>query len=184
MLELLMLSLFVGVQPGAATCVAPIGYESLEVTGSLEAGESLREPFGNDYAFVLASVEYGWVIEVEQRGREENLARLTPPWHFVPNPRYVEGWHFRNASNTGPNDGSVNAPQEIREFYFSPEVGRSLHYEGSGTPVSVVDEVRSFGRGEFTLTAYRLTPFAEGVRASFEGMSFTVCLIWRPANAI
>ena len=56
---------------------------------------------------------------------------LTPPWHLVPNPRYVEGWHFRNASNTGPNDGSVNAPQETREFIFSPEVGRCRKFARS-----------------------------------------------------
>ena len=30
----------------------------------------------------------------------------------------IVGWNFRNADNTGENDGSVNAPQEIREFNF------------------------------------------------------------------
>ncbi len=168
----------------APVCVAPIGYASLDITATLRAGETFRTPFGSEYHFVLAPNQYGWVVEVRQRGREENLAGLTPPWHFVPNPRYLEGWYFRNASNTAPNDGSVNAPQKIREFIFSPEVGRSLEYEGSGTPASVVDEVRFFGRGEINLTEYRLTPVNEGERASFEEISFVVCLIWRSSDAI
>jgi hypothetical protein len=29
---------------------------------------------------------------------------------------------------------------------------------------------------------YRLTPIAEGERASFEEMSFNVCLVWRTAD--
>ena len=165
-------------------CVAPEGYGSLTVAGRLQAGSTFRTAFGDDYSFVLVPNEYGWVVHVQQRGREENLARLTPPWHSVPNPRFVEGWHFRNTSNTGPNDGSVNAPQERREFLFSPEVGRSLDYEGSATPASVVEEVGSFGRGELTLVDFRLTPLAEGDRASFEEISFDVCLIWREADAI
>ena len=58
---------------------------------------------------------------------------MTPPWHFVPNAREIEGWHFRNGDNTAPNDASVNALQELREFIFSPAVGRGIEYNGSGT---------------------------------------------------
>ena len=173
--------LLLAVAQPEASCIAPDGYEVRNIGGTLQAGERLRTAFGGEYLFVLEPNDYGWVIEVQQRGRDENLARLTPPWHFVPNPRYVEGWHFRNASNTGPNDGSVNAPQETREFIFSPEVGLSLEYEGSATPASVVAEVRAFGRGQLTLTEYRLSPVAEGQRASFEEARFEVCLIWRSA---
>ena len=160
-------------------CVAPVDHDAHRVTETLRAGESFRVPFGGEFFLVLAPNDLGWEVVVEQRGRDENLARLTPPWHFVPNPRYLEGWHFRNASNTGPNDGSVNAPQQEREFYFSPEVGRSLEYDGSATPTHVVDELRRFGRGRLTLTDYRLTPIAEGERAAFDEISFDVCLVWR-----
>lgn len=34
---------------------------------------------------------------------------------------YVEGWHFRNSDNSGPNEiglKNVNAPQRLRQFYF------------------------------------------------------------------
>jgi hypothetical protein len=165
-------------------CEAPHGYESIVVASQVRAGDLFRVSFGGRYALRLEPIEFGWTIGVEQRGREENLARLTPPWHFVPNPRSIEGWHFRNALNTGPNDGSVNAPQERRDFIFSPEVGLSLDYDGSGTPPAVVGDVRRFGRGVLTVTDYTLTPIAEGERASFEEMSFTVCLVWRTADAM
>ena len=160
-------------------CVAPDGYSSVGVTASLKAGEAFQAPFGDKYFLALAPSEFGWGIEIHERGREENLARLTPPWHFVPNPRYLEGWHFRNTANTAPNDGSVNAPQKTREFYFSSEVGRTLDYDGAATPAKVVDAVRSFGRGKLRLIEYKLTPFAPGERAAFEELSFEACLVWR-----
>ena len=183
MLKLLALALATATPAQRAECVAPEGYASHSVAGRVEASSTFRSAFGSDFFFVLAPSEYGWVIRVEQRDRDEDLARLTPPWHFVPNPRYIEGWHFRNASNTAPNDGSVNAPQERREFLFSPDVGHSLDYDGSATPAAVVEEVRSFGRGELTLTDFRLTPFVEGERASFEVISIEVCLVWRAADS-
>lgn len=178
----LILSLATSTASNGAACEAPPGYESLEISHEVQAGDTLRARFGKDFEFVLVPNRHGWLIEVWQDGRDENLARLTPPWHFVPNPRYLEGWHFRNASNTAPNDGSVNAPQEWRDFYFSPEVGRSLEYEGSATPASVVEEVRSYGRGELHLVDFRLTPFAEGERAAFEQIAFELCLMWRSSD--
>jgi hypothetical protein len=79
----------------------------------------------------LMSTAEGWLLEVATKGREaEDLSRLTPPWHCAPNPRQIEGWHVRNVDNSAPNDGSVNAPQEFREFIFSPAVGREIEYKG------------------------------------------------------
>ena len=119
----------------------------------------------------------GWFLSVSVKGREsEDLSRLTPPWHFVPNAREIEGWHFRNAANTGPNDGSVNAPQELREFIFSPEVGSSIEYNGSATSAEDVAKVRSFGRGWLFIERYTLTPPRQRERAGFESLKFTACL--------
>ena len=123
------------------------------------------------------------MLEVTQKGREgEDLSRLTPPWHFVPNAREIEGWHFRNKDNTGPNDGSVNAPQEIRDFIFSPEVGRGIEYNGSATTSEDVARVRAFGRGWLRLDHYELSPPRRGERATIESLTFTVCLTV-PASA-
>jgi hypothetical protein len=167
--------------PSPRACDPPDGYTSHVVTGSVRAGVPFQAPFGERFAFVLAPIDNGWSIEVRERGRDENLARLTPPWHFVPNPRDIEGWHFRNADNTAANDGSVNAPAELREFYFSPEVGRSLDYLGSATPPETIDSVMAFGRGQLTVQEHELTPPGVGERASFRAMSFQVCLVWRSA---
>jgi hypothetical protein len=113
------------------------------------------------------------------RGRDaEDLSRLTPPWHFVPNPREIEGWHLRNADNTGPNDGSTNAPGEFREFIFSPRVGRDLDYHGSATKAEDVELVRSCGRGWLHMDSVRLTAVRRGERASLESVTFSVCLTW------
>lgn len=41
----------------------------------------------------LVPGQQGWFLEVTQKGREmEDLSRLTPPWHFVPNARELKGW--------------------------------------------------------------------------------------------
>jgi hypothetical protein len=166
----------------ARACEAPAGSQARELSGSARAGQPFEAPFGERYALRLAPTSYGWNIEVREAGRDENLARLTPPWHFVPNPRELEGWHFRNASNSAPNDGSVNAPGEEREFYFSPEVGRSLEYAGSATRPEVVDSVRAYGTGRLTLSSFELTPPRAGERASFQAISFQACLVWRASD--
>ena len=69
--------------------------------------------------FRLAPDTYGWTIGVIAAGRpDEDFAGIaTPPYRGI-NARYLEGWHFRNGANTGPNTGDVNAPQHEREFAF------------------------------------------------------------------
>jgi len=121
------------------------GAERLQ--GTVRKGERFTRTTSSGWIVTLLPSPKGWVLQVTVTGREsEDLARLTPPWHFVPNPREIEGWHFRNADNTGSNEGNVNAPQELREFIFSPEVGRGIEYNGSGTSPEDVEKVRAFGR--------------------------------------
>jgi hypothetical protein len=133
----------------------------------------------SDWILRLAPQPEGWSLEIATVGREhEDLARLTPPWHFVPNPRDTFGWHFRSAENTAPNDRTVNAPQELREFIFSPEVGRGIEYTGCATTREEVERVRAFGRGGLFIESYELTPPRRGERASFETLTFSACLTW------
>ena len=153
---------------------AAVAQQAEVIAGRVTAGDSFAQPFANRLTFHLLPRETGWEVVIREAGREENLARLTPPWHFVPIPRVIEGWHFRNADNTGPNDGSVNAPQRVREFVFSPEVGRTIEYEGSATPDSVVARVARYGNGRLVIVDYELTPPVEGERAAFLWMKFEV----------
>jgi len=156
---------------------AAIAQQTEVIAGRVAAGDCFTQPFANRFTFHLLPRERGWEIVIREAGREENLARLTPPWHFVPNPRDIEGWHFRNVDNTEPNDGSVNAPQRVREFIFSPEVGRTIEYEGSATPDTVVAQVARYGRGRLVIVDYELTPPVEGERAAFLWLKFEVYLV-------
>jgi hypothetical protein len=165
----------------AADSAAPRAWTAFE--GEVGSGESFAHPFGAGLEFRLEPQPLGWRIAVRQEGRDEDLARLTPPFHFVPNPREIEGWHFRNADNTGPNEPgeqSVNAPGAVREFVFSPDVGRTIAGPSATASVSPddVDAVRRFGEGTLTILEYRLTPPAAGAQAGMEWMRFRVELSW------
>lgn len=164
---------------GGPRCEATPERRAEYITGEVHQGRSFRGDTPSGWILRLIPIEWGWAVEVAMKGREgEDLSRLTPPWHFVPNPRHIEGWHFRNASNTAPNDGSVNAPLHLREFIFSPEVGRGLAYQGSATSEAVVTRIHSFGRGWLHVDAKKLTPVRRGERAAFTWLRFSVCLTW------
>jgi hypothetical protein len=162
----------------APSCVAEPNRKAEQVKGELIKGQTFSRSV-NGWILRLLPIEGGWFLEVAMDGREsDDLSRLTPPWHGVPNPRDIEGWHFRNGDNTGPNDGSVNAPGELREFIFSPEVGRGIKPNGSVTTAEDVAKVQSFGRGWVHVDQFELTPVQSGERASFERLRFTACLTW------
>jgi hypothetical protein len=63
----------------------------------------------------------GWEILISDTAHDRCShgfnAIVTPPFHGE-NPVFIAGYQFRNADNTAPNDGSVNAPQEVRSFNF------------------------------------------------------------------
>ena len=163
-------------------CRSEDGRRAERFQGAVKRGELFERKTPAGWILKLQPDPEGWFLSVTVSGREgEDLSRLTPPWHFVPNAREIEGWHFRNAANTGPNDGSVNAPQELREFIFSPAVGRGIEYHGSGTSPDDVAKVRAFGRGWLFIEKYTLTPLSPGTRAAFEAVTFSACLTW-PAN--
>jgi len=165
-------------------CVEEAGRRSEWLHGAVERREQFSTTTGAGWVVRLEPIEYGWMLRIATKDRAtEDLSSLTPPWHGVPNPRELEGWHFRNAGNTGPNDASVNAPGSLREFIFSPLVGREIEYSGGATSTSDVDRVRSFGRGWLFLESYRLTPARSGGRAAFESLTFWACLTWPQKGA-
>jgi hypothetical protein len=155
-------------------CASRTKATSVEFRGSVKAGEPFEYPFAHKYRFSLEPQEFGWNIVIMERGRNEQLQRLTPPLHFAPNPTSVEGWHFRNHDNTILNDGTVNAPQYAREFIFSPVVGRTVQGPGGTASVSPeeVEHVKSFGRGVLHITQLELSPLVRGEQAKILKMSF------------
>ena len=162
-------------------CTASPGRSAEQIEGEVAKGQRFSKTTSGGWILRLVPTHEGWLLEITVKGREtEDLSRLTPPLHFVPNPREVEGWHFRNADNTGPNDGSINAPQELREFIFSPQVGREIQgTQATSSPTTEeVERVQAFGRGWLRVDEYQLTPPRRGERASFERLKLSACLTW------
>jgi hypothetical protein len=185
MLALTALSVSGAQSAGARPRATPPARGTATYSGELAAGQAYTREFGEGLRFALVPRPLGWEIVVTRRGRDENLARLTPPFHFAPNPREIEGWHFRNADNSGPNedgDKNVNAPGEVREFIFSPAVGATIDGPDAGRPPTPdeVDEVRRWGQGTLAILEYRLADLGPGKTARFAWMRFTVHLSWPP----
>ncbi len=147
--------------------------------GSVKRGERFQHDIWDGLRLELDPTDFGWEIAVRDTTRAaENLARLTPPFHFVPNPRDIEGWHFRDKANTGPNQGDVNAPQRERWFIFSREVGTSIQAADHAGEITEdeVERVKDQGRGALTIEDLVLTAPARGERAGIESMRFTVAV--------
>jgi hypothetical protein len=159
---------------------------SLKFTGELSAGNAFEKFFGSGFCFRLEPNPHGWTIVIRDPRATEDISRLTPPFHFIPHPRDIEGWHFRNQDNTGPNEAgekNVNAPGLVREFIFSPAVGKTIAGpEAKTSPTAEeIEQVKRFGRGKLTILDYRLTDLNPGKKAAFEWLRFEAELSW-PAS--
>jgi hypothetical protein len=154
-------------------------YDRYEFFGRVNKGEEYQHQFSDDYIFILSPLKsgMGWEIVIQEKNalNEYNLARLTPPLHLTLNPRYIEGWHFRNADNSDQNDGSVNAPQEVREFIFSSKVGKSIALDHWPT-LEDIEIIEKDGKGELIITKMELGNFKKGEKAYIESMSFQVSI--------
>ncbi|MEZ4280824.1 MAG: hypothetical protein R3F21_14590 [Myxococcota bacterium] len=141
---------------------------------SLRRGEAYSIELPHGWRFALLPGEWGWSLRVFDRVEEAgriDLSAGTPPLHGPANAREIEGWHFRNAANSGPNEGDVNAPQALRLFEFSTDrIGTD---DAPTAPPGPGD-----GRGWLRLLDYALTPPAPGERAGLTAMRFQACLTW------
>jgi hypothetical protein len=87
--------------------------------GEITRGQKFEQKVFRNLLFRLAPSPQGWAIQVVDPGHADRdySGIATPPFRGT-NALNIEGWHFRNADNSGPNDGEVNAPQHEREFRF------------------------------------------------------------------
>lgn len=132
--------------------------------GKIKAGERYSHPFGRMFELVLEPMGQGWMLFVKEYGRDEDLARLTPSLHFMPNPREIEGWHFLKDPTTCPDRAYLaeSGPDNPRKFIFSPEVGKTIQGPNATTAITVeeVDKVSKFGKGTLDIKKHVLTPDA------------------------
>lgn len=147
--------------------------------GRVSQGKRFQRPFGEMFIFILELIVDGWEIVIKEHGRDENLARLTPPFHFVPNPRYIQGWHLlENPSACQTREYLADTgPDNPREFIFSPEVGKTIDASKLGRSVDTqeVEEVRRFGGGKLTIEEFKLRPMPDGCPV-IEWIQFSVHL--------
>jgi hypothetical protein len=148
--------------------------------------------------FRLLPSPEGWSISIGRPGdKTEDYAGIaTPPYHGV-NPVFIEAWHFRNADNTGPNDGQVNAPTNVRDFSFvltRAAYAKFLNalniWSGSATATEMQrDAATSFllnaprQAGTLTITNMKLGGLEKGTHPWFDSMNFKVELCFPPAPA-
>ena len=147
--------------------------------GFVTRGKRFARDLWDGLRLELDPIPLGWEVAIRDTARpSENLARLTPPLHSVPNPRLIEGWHFRNKANTGPNQGDVNAPQQRRDFIFSREVGKTIQGAGPdhGVTEEEVERVANEGRGVLTIQEMKLVAAVPGGKAGIESMRFVVAV--------
>lgn len=185
---LLLAMMIVGpAQEGPPACRGESDRIAEQVYGKVAKGQPFSKLTPSGWIVRLVPTDLGWSLQISMKARNaEVLSRLTPPWHFVPNPTEIEGWHFRNRDNTGPNRGSVNAPQKLREFIFSPQVGQDIQGPTATAAPTAEDvaAVRSFGRGWMFIESYELTPPRKGELAAFQFLTFTACLTWPAKKAL
>ena len=132
--------------------------------GRVSLGQTFSRKFGGFVFTLVPGSEGDWHIQISQ-GQRHGLELMTGPRHFVPNPVDIEGWHFRNATNSGPNTGDVNAPDETRQFLFSPRWPRC---EDS--------DLTRDGRGTLEITDMELRNLKPGEKATMTMMEFKVRL--------
>ncbi|MGC9366467.1 MAG: hypothetical protein ACP5FK_05430 [bacterium] len=96
--------------------------DTLNFSGIVHQGDSYSFKLNSKLMFRLVPIQSGWIIWISssQDSTKDFVSVSTPPFRGL-NARIIEGWHFRNADNSGPNlpgDNNVNAPGELRSFYF------------------------------------------------------------------
>lgn len=179
------------VAPGLAAA------DGQEFRGEITRGDTLVHRFEYDgaaYEFRLVPHAGGWTIWISDRvHRDRNyVSVVTPPFRGI-NPAVIEGWHFRNKDNTGPNapgPGNVNAPQEERRFAFVRDSAgfqtaqaalEILLWPNGHSPEDIQQaEERLAGvprvHGEMLIEALELGHLVPGEQAHIERMAFRVRL--------
>jgi hypothetical protein len=173
---------------GAAVLQRPIRF-----SGEVRQGQRFERVVTGGLRFRIAPLPgdpSGFAIQVVQADTATDyVAIATPPYHGV-NDAVIEAWHFRNADNSGPNQGEVNAPQERREVRFVTnrrdferfKENLDLVLRPSGARESSVDSAMAAmslipcGTAIVSLRDLQLGNLGQGLQPVIERMGFEVRL--------
>lgn len=137
----------------------------------------------NGWVFALQRADAGWSVRLYEHADTNNavdLTSMTPPFTSAPNPRDIFGWHFRNAANTGPNTGDVNAPQAMRSFLVSPALAGTGGFRPATDPNQprLAEPGPDAGLGWLNVLDYGLANTPAGQPASMNYLEFDACISW------
>lgn len=170
---------------------AAFATNSVRFSGEVLKGQSFERQIGTNLFFRLVPEELGWSISVASKAVRENFCSVvTPPYRGV-NALRIEGWHFRNSDNSGPNDSgpkNVNAPPELREFDF---VLNEVDYRGAFDALQILLWPYSYskqqidaaegahaklrkGSGKLVIRDLKLNALELGKQAGIDRMRFDV----------
>lgn len=145
-----------------------------------------EKDLGNNLVFRLTPNSNGWDADIVSKNAKQDdygfASIATPPFHGI-NALQIEGWHFRNTDNTAPNDGSINAPREKRNFSFV------LNKVDADTMANIIQEFSSgktddfspkvpIGQGELLIENLKLGNLNTNAQAWIEEMDITVNIIF------
>jgi hypothetical protein len=187
---------------GLASCLTsavlagtPAARDTVQFSGIVHRTETYRHSLRGGLEFRLTPIvgvsDGAWNIGIWPRDSVEidYAAVATPPYRGL-NPLHIEGWHFRNQENTGPNLSDVNAPQEDRGFLFVESrvdfdscyaaLNRVMWpYNFSDAVVeragAMLDSLAT-GIGTLRITSPWLTAPLRGTQAEIDSMRFEVIL--------
>lgn len=155
-------------------------------SGEVLKDQYFRQEITKNLVFCLKPNKLGWEISVTdtlENDCERNFnVPVTPPWHGE-NPIFISGYQFRNSDNTDVNDGSVNAPQEIRcfNFVFSQEgyermlaERKCLQWNIDCSDSGMEEEQIYTSRGILTITELELGNLIPNEQAWIDSMKFDV----------
>lgn len=164
--------------------------------GDVLKGRLFEKHIGANLFFRLVPQELGWTIAIGNKADTvKNFCGIVAPPYRGVNALQIEGWHFRNADNSGPNQvgpKNVNAPQELREFYF---VLNEVDYRSATAALDIFLWPYSYskeqidgaerahamlrkGHGTLTIRDLKLNTLERGKQAGIERMTFHVALVF------
>lgn len=171
------------VAAAAQDCTATATRAAVFNEVALADGAARRLPVaGTGWHLVFLPHPHGWQVRLHDGpapGDARDLSAVTPPFAAsLPNPRDIFGWHFRNAANTGPNTGDVNAPQHRRDFFFATALAGTGGYKPApGAPAHLPPDPED-GLGWLRIGDMVLSPPEPGARAVLRAARVEVCLTW------